>query len=297
MHGRMLALTLGPLVVPTGIVALAVALLVTAVVGHWAGRRGHVGIGSTLADMLLAAVLAARIAFVATWFDQYRSAPWSMLDIRDGGFTAWAGVVAAVLVGGWQGWRSAPLRKPLLLGLLAGAFSWSMTPGLFRVGNEPMLADVSDVPLTTLQGAPASLSALAAGKPMVVNLWATWCPPCRREMPLLAAAQRQQSGVSFVFANQGEDAPTIVRYLVAGQLPLANVLRDPTTALGRKIGSTGLPTTLFYDAQGRLVGTHIGALSAASLASNLQRLATTHRAVRKPVSGLTAVKLPAGEPD
>lgn len=286
----MLALNLGPLVVPTSLVSLTVALLVAAAVGRWAGRRRHVGIGSTLADMLLAAVLAARIAFVAMWFDPYRRAPWSMLDIRDGGFMVWAGVVAAVLVGCWQGWRNAPLRKPLLLGLLAGAFSWSMTPGLFRFGSGPTLADLSDVPLTTIQGAPASLAALAGGGPMVVNLWATWCPPCRREMPVLAAAQRQEHGVSFVFANQGEDAPTIAQYLVAEQLLLANVLRDPATALGRKIGSMGLPATLFYDAQGRLVGTHIGALSAASLASNLQRLGAVPDARQKPMSDLIPVK-------
>lgn len=272
MRSRELALSVGSLAVPTSLVSLTAALLVAAAVGHWAGRRRHLGIGSTLADMALAAVLAARIAFVATSFDPYRRAPWSMLDVRDGGFIVWAGVVAAVLVGCWQGWRNAPLRKPLLLGLLAGAFSWSLTPGLFRLGSGPTLADLADVPLTNLQGAPASLVALAGGAPMVVNLWATWCPPCRREMPVLAAAQRREHGVRFVFANQGEGTPTIAQYLVAEQLPLANVLRDPGAALGRKIGSMGLPTTLFYDARGRLVGTHIGALSEASLASNLQRL-------------------------
>lgn len=291
----MLALSLGPLGVPTSLVSLTVALLVAAAVGHWAGRRRHVGIGSTLADMLLAAVLAGRIAFVATSFDPYRRAPWSVLDVRDGGFIVWAGVVAAVLVGCWQGWRNAPLRKPLVLGLLAGAFSWSLTPGLFRLGSGPTLADLADVPLTTLQGAPASLVALAGGAPMVVNLWATWCPPCRREMPVLAAAQRRELGVRFVFANQGEGTPTIAQYLLAEQLPLANVLRDPGAALGRKIGSMGLPTTLFYDARGRLVGTHIGALSEASLASNLQRLGATPGDRQKPVSVLIPVKVTAGE--
>jgi thiol-disulfide isomerase/thioredoxin len=285
-----LAVTAGPLVVPTGLVSLAVGVLVAAAVGHWAGRRRHVGIVSTLADMLLAAFVAARIAFVVLWFEPYRSAPWSMLDLRDGGFSAWAGVVAAALVGGWQAWRHAPLRKPLLLGLLAGAFSWSMTPGLFRFGSGPALADLAAVPLATMQGAPASLTALAGGKPMVVNLWATWCPPCRREMPVLAAAQQRASGVSFVFANQGEDALTIEQYLVDGRLELANVVRDPAKALGQQIGSMGLPTTLFYDAEGRLVDTHIGALSAASLAGQLQRLSPAAGAGSKSVPGLTAVK-------
>ena len=109
---------------------------------------------------------------------------------------------------------------------------------------------------------------------MVVNLWASWCPPCRREMPVLAAAQQRETGVMFVFANQGEDAATAQRYLGDSALHLANVLLDSGTELGRTVGSTALPTTLFYDAGGRLVDTHLGELSAASLASKLNQLRT-----------------------
>jgi len=113
---------------------------------------------------------------------------------------------------------------------------------------------------------------LAQGRPMVVNLWATWCPPCRREMPVLADAQQRESAVRFVFANQGEDRETAQRYLTAAGLELANVVIDPGARIGREIGSGSLPTTLFYDASGRLVDTHLGALSAASLASKLRSL-------------------------
>jgi hypothetical protein len=87
-----------------------------------------------------------------------------------------------------------------------------------------------------------------------------------------AAAQQIETQVTFVFANQGEDAAAAQRYLSVGQLGLANVLLDADTGLGRAIGSTALPTTLFYDANGRLVDTHLGELSAASLASKLNQL-------------------------
>ena len=75
-----------------------------------------------------------------------------------------------------------------------------------------------------------------------------------------------------MFVNQGEDGETAQRYLSAGQLNLANVLLDPGAALGREVGSGALPTTLFYDANGRQVDTHLGELSAASLASKLNSL-------------------------
>jgi thiol-disulfide isomerase/thioredoxin len=266
----MLTVNLGPLSVPLTLLLLMVALLVAAQVGHVIGRAQKTGIVNILSDMLIAAVLTARIAFVVLWFDTYRSAPWSMLDIRDGGFSAWAGMGAALLVALWRGWRMPAVRKPLMLGLAAGVLVWGATMYVGQhLTQNPTLPTES---LTTLAGSPTDLAEQAGGLPMVVNLWATWCPPCRREMPVLAAAQKRETGVRFVFVNQGEDRATAQRYLNDSQLDLANVLLDPGSHLGRAVGSGSLPTTLFYDASGDLVDTHLGAVSAASLASKLNHL-------------------------
>ena len=268
----MLSMNIGPVALPMGMVSLLVAGVVAAGVGHWVGRRTQTGIVNNLSDMLIAAVLAARIGFVAAWFELYRATPWSMLDIRDGGFMLWPGVVAGLLVALWQGWRHRLLRKPLAAGLAAGALVWGAFFAATTPTAQPALPAAA---LSTLAGEPANLTALAGGKPMVVNLWASWCPPCRREMPVLAAAQQHETGVTFVFVNQGEDAATVERYLGAGQLVLDHVLLDPETELGREVGSGSLPTTLFYDAAGRRVDTHLGELSAASLASKLKPLRAT----------------------
>ena len=265
----MLTVNLGPLSVPIALLLMLVALLVAAGAGRLVGRGQQTGIGNILTDMLIAAVLVARIAFVAVWFDTYRSSPWTMLDIRDGGFTPWAGIVAALLVAVWRGWRRAALRKPLTLGLAAGALAWGGMFGAILMMENTALPKV---PLTTLAGEPADLAKLAAGKPIVINLWASWCPPCRREMPVLAAAQKQETGVRFVFVNQGENGTTAQRYFTAAGLDIANVLLDPGAEIGHEVGSMGLPTTLFYDANGRLIDTHLGELSAASLASKLNQL-------------------------
>ena len=265
----MLSVNIGLLALPVNALLLLAAGLVAAGVGHLAGRRHQTGIVNSLGDMLLAGVLVARLGFVAFWFDTYRSAPWSMLDIRDGGFMVWPGVAAALLVALWRGWRQPTLRKPLVLGLAAGALVWGALFGAQRMTEQSALPALS---LTTLAGDPVKLAALADGKPVVVNLWASWCPPCRREMPVLAAAQQRETGVNFVFVNQGEDGATAQDFLAEGQLGLANVLLDPAAALGREVGSGALPTTLFYDARGRLVATHLGELSAASLASKLSPL-------------------------
>ncbi len=268
-----LAISVGPLALPTRMVVLLICALVAAGVGRFVGRRQQTRIGGTLTDMFLVAALAARIAFVMLWFEHYRDTPWNIFDVRDNGFVLWVGVLAAVLVALWQAWRSAALRRPLLLGLLAGALSWvAAAPWLLFFNAGPTLSELDATALMTPQGKPESLTGLARGKPLVVNLWASWCPPCQREMPVLAAAQQQVTSVSFVFANQGEDVVTMQRYLTLGRLVLANLLLDPGKTLGQKVGATALPITLFFDASGQLVDTHLGALSSASLASKLKQL-------------------------
>lgn len=112
----------------------------------------------------------------------------------------------------------------------------------------------------------------ATGRPRIVNLWASWCGPCRAEMPLLARTQHLETGLDVLFVNQGESAAAVRAYLTDTSLALRHVWLDDARALGRAVGSTGLPTTLFYDAQGRLVSRHFGILTAVALETKLRAL-------------------------
>lgn len=95
----------------------------------------------------------------------------------------------------------------------------------------------------------------------MINLWATWCPPCRREMPVLAAAEAKNPDVQFLFVNQGE-APQVARAYLEGQnLRLKHVLFDQNSALPRHYGAPGIPVTLFLSADGQLFKAHIGEIS------------------------------------
>ncbi len=271
----MLSVNLGPLGLSVDRLAVVLAFLAALLVGWLVGRRRGAargeGVGAVLPDMLLVGLLVGRIVFVARWFDAYRDQPWSMLDIRDGGFDLWAGVAAALLLAAWRGWRRPKLRVPLAAGLTAGALAW----GGVAVGVHQIRASMPGVPDTTLQsmaGESTTLAALAQGRPMVVNLWATWCPPCVREMPVLAAAQQRERGIVFVFVNQSEGAARVERFIRDQRLALDNMLLDAGGELARAVGSRAMPTTLFYDAQGRLVDTHLGAVSDASLAAKLARI-------------------------
>lgn len=274
---NLLSVGVGPFAVQVSHLQVLAALLVAGGVGHLSGRRQPIGLGNVLSTMVWVGLLVARLVFVATWWDLYREDPWSIANIRDGGFSPWPGLAAAGLVAVWQGWHGAALRRPLMGGLTAGAITWAALSGWLGQPNRPTLPTVL---LTTGAGESLDLAAIAQGQPLVVNLWASWCPPCRREMPVLAAAQQRETGVIFVFANQAEDAGTALRYLSTHAFKLAHVVFDPRAELGHAVGSTGLPTTLFYDASGRLVSSHLGELSPASLASQLNLL----RTAAKPVS-------------
>jgi hypothetical protein len=91
-------------------------------------------------------------------------------------------------------------------------------------------------------------------------------------MPVLAAAQVREPDVLFVFANQGESAEVVKRYLAAERLALTDVWLDRGAQLGPALGSRGLPTTLFFDAQGHQVGAHVGVLNEAALRARLAAL-------------------------
>lgn len=219
---------------------------------------------SHIFDMLLFGALVARVAFVLTWLPQYLADPWSIIRIGDGGFLVWAGVLGGLSFGAWRTRKTRALRRPLAATAVAGLGAWvALSAGLALMQRETLT--IPTTKLSTLDGDRAQLSDFS-GKPLVVNLWATWCPPCRREMPVLAAAQAQRGDVTFAFVNQGESAQAIGDYLNRAQFELRNVLLDPTSSVGREIQSRGLPATLFFDADGRLVGTHFGPLSTASLA-------------------------------
>lgn len=263
--------SLGPF--PMSLVVLLVALAIAALVARQfvVPLPGQPAIKppSTFLDMLMVGVLAARLAFVLAWWPQYLADPWSIVRIGDGGFSIWAGVLAGLAFGARRARNAPALRRPLLFGAIAGLASWAVLGGALLLMQQSVVK-LPATELSTLDGGSTKLSAMT-GEPMVVNLWATWCPPCRREMPVLAKAQEERGDVTFVFVNQGESESEIRDYLRESHLQLSNVLLDPFSSVMQESGSRGLPTTLFFDADGRLVDTHMGELSNASLAVKLRR--------------------------
>jgi cytochrome oxidase Cu insertion factor (SCO1/SenC/PrrC family)/thiol-disulfide isomerase/thioredoxin len=126
-------------------------------------------------------------------------------------------------------------------------------------------------------GAPAFREHLATlrGRPVVVNEWASWCPPCRDEMPLLSAASARYAGrVAFIGLNVNDSAGSARRFLGGHPVAYPSFSDD-----GAKIASSlghfiGLPTTVFLDGAGRVVHAHTGQYrDAAALDADIDRYA------------------------
>ena len=264
------ALQIGPLSLPYSVLLTLVAIALGGFVANRLARAAGIEVEPTLTYMLLVGLVAARLAFVLRWRDQYFDLPLSILNVRDGGWEPTAGVVMALLFGLQRAHRRAGLRKPVL----AAAFTTGtvlLLGGIATFMMAPSAAPLPPLTLSSLEGRSVSLADFA-GKPTVVNLWATWCPPCRREMPALQQAQAANPDVNIVFVNQGEEAATIVAFLDRQGLALSNVLVDPQSSTGAALGHSALPTTLFFDAHGRLASTRIGELSQATLTQRLASL-------------------------
>ncbi|MFT0179954.1 TlpA family protein disulfide reductase [Pseudomonas benzopyrenica] len=125
------------------------------------------------------------------------------------------------------------------------------------------------VPLTTLDGQTTTLRHYQ-GKITVVNLWATWCAPCRKEMKVFEEAKRAYPQVAILLVNQGETAAQAKDFLSAQNLTFPDVLLDRDMAMMTAVDSIGLPTTTFYDKRGTLLETHLGEISAADLKNKLE---------------------------
>lgn len=165
------------------------------------------------------------------------------------------GVSAGLAWSWWRQDRSAAATQ-------ASALS-APTSGADRLGE-----DFWALSLPQPDGSPLALAGLR-GRPLLVNFWATWCPPCVKEMPLLDGFYKQYAAQNMQLLGIAIDGPTAVKGFLAKTpvaFPIALAGADGTglaRTLGNQLGA--LPYTVLADAQGRIVQRQMGELTAAQL--------------------------------
>lgn len=264
------SLQLGPFVVPYSLILIAAAVFL----GNVIAKRVDQGVEKTVENhffgILIVALVTARIVFIIQYRSVYFSSPLDMIDIRDGGWNAQAGVIAAWACTLLLLKKKPSLRKPLLLVMLGSSMVWIVgSIGLAMLAKDAL--PIPNLKLITLNGDEIYLAKFE-GRPTVINLWASWCPPCLREMPVFQRAQEQNPDIHFVFINQGESASQVKQFLAENRLSIRHVLLDSSSAAGKEFGVKGMPSSYFFDASGKLADSRLGEVSDASLLEKLQKI-------------------------
>jgi peroxiredoxin len=130
--------------------------------------------------------------------------------------------------------------------------------------DEPVLMPVGDqvsAPDFSLPGPDGRIYRLAdyRGLPIILNFWATWCPPCRAEMPSMQRAHDLLAGegIAVIAINVGDDAAAIAEFLA--EFPVSFPLpMDQDSMIAQRYPIIGLPTTFVIDAEGRLAFSAVG---------------------------------------
>ena len=174
------------------------------------------------------------------------------------------------------------------LGVGAGAAIWfapdsspapsaQATPGRPRAAitaaPAPIVgAQAPDFSLSDLQGRPFTLSG-ASGKAVLINFWATWCDPCREELPLLDGIAKKYPGSLRVIAVEtGEPEEDVRAFADSLSLTALTILLDPSLAVRDRYLVRGLPTSFFINASGAVAQIKIGALDSSEIDSILSRM-------------------------
>ncbi|WP_435169709.1 prolipoprotein diacylglyceryl transferase family protein [Falsirhodobacter sp. 1013] len=256
---------LGPLLLSAERAPVAIALLILVIASWIIGRQRGVNLTDWAFSAAMWSLIGARTGYVLLHLGAFAEQPLSVLAFWQGGFQWQWGIAAFAAATAWH-LRRLPLL-PVVVAVVLTAIGWNVSHLLAR-GNA--VAMPVDLQLTALDGTPAQVGDWR-GEPVVVNLWASWCPPCRREMPMMADVAFSLEGASMRFVNQGEGPEIIRKYLQKTKVPI-EPLSDPGQGMMQHYGAKGLPATLFLTADGHLLSAHMGEISRAQLLHEIETL-------------------------
>jgi thiol-disulfide isomerase/thioredoxin len=143
----------------------------------------------------------------------------------------------------------------LILMLLAGLTppALAKTPGEVDVGGM-----LRDAPMQGLSG-PSRLLSEYRGKPLIINVWASWCGPCRQEMASLERLSRHYAGTQFtVIGISTDDYPEPAKSFLQKSGTTFSHFIDTRLLLENMLGANRIPLTVLVDAKGRVLGKYYG---------------------------------------
>ena len=260
-------IAIGPFVFASDRLAAVLGVFAFMILTAILARRVDRAIGPWSSWALVGGLVTARLGHVALHWQSFRDEPWRAIAVWQGGFEPVTGFVGVLVVSLFL-IRSFKAGAAASVAIGVGALVWA---GAGQLTKATLGQSAPVIALDQMDGPSVKLGDFA-GKPIVVNLWASWCPPCRREMPFLAETAAARKDVTFLFVNQGESPQTIRSYLAHENLTLSPVLLDQAMRLPRHYSAPGMPTTLFLRADGTLASIHMGEISPELLSAKIDRI-------------------------
>ncbi|MDJ0497945.1 MAG: TlpA disulfide reductase family protein [Acidimicrobiia bacterium] len=175
--------------------------------------------------------------------------------------------------------RNMKTRMTILAGVLAlvaAACSGGSGPVAGAAGNVVTEASQGNpVPAATFETFAGATGSLAdyAGRPVVVNFWASWCPSCVAEMSAAFLPAQEQLGERVAFLGMNiQDERTRALELVQETGVLFDLAEDPEGALYTALGGLGMPFTVFVSADGQVLDAHNGPLTESQLVDKINEV-------------------------
>jgi thiol-disulfide isomerase/thioredoxin len=139
-------------------------------------------------------------------------------------------------------------------------------------GGSSTTTKLSALPVATVDGVAAGTLADHIERFTVVNVWATWCAPCKREMPAFEEVHRRRGdSVAFIGVNTGDGSTAAAKFVASLGITYTQFLDEPGDAL-TAFGLSGLPATVLVGADGNVITAHVGELSGADLDRLIDKL-------------------------
>ena len=174
--------------------------------------------------------------------------------------------------------RKAQVQSVVVIGgliaIIGVVLALSFSAPNVSVGRAVIGKPISDFSLTDINGVTHKISDYK-GRPVLINAWATWCPPCRAEMPDLHAfyLKHQAEGFEMLAINSGE-SPSVVASFIQQMGFTFPALVDQSKAVLNGLGIDGLPTSILVGRDGTVKYIHVGGLTPEMINTQLAALIT-----------------------
>lgn len=144
-----------------------------------------------------------------------------------------------------------------------------------RLPIDDINLSASDFALNTIDNRTIRLSDYKEKSAVVLNFWASWCPPCEDEMPHFSKLEKEYEQVTFLMINltsQEKSKATVEKFLKDNNYSFTNVLLDEFGELSSKYEIYSIPVTIFIDKQGNIINKRIGKLDEQTLRIEIENM-------------------------